>query len=44
MINIRILLIIRVVIILKHFRDLDFKCYIYIYNMCVCRERERERI
>ena len=27
-------------IILKHFGDLDFKCYIYIY---IKRERERER-
>ena len=33
MINIRVLLIIRVLIILKHFRNLDFECY---------RERERE--
>jgi hypothetical protein len=32
---------IRVLIILKHFRDLDFECYINIY-VCVC-ERERER-
>ena len=28
MINIRVLLIIRVLIILKYFGDLDFKCYI----------------
>jgi hypothetical protein len=49
-INIRVLLIIRVLIILKHFGDLDFKCYIkyiYIYIcVCVCArvcvERERE--
>jgi hypothetical protein len=35
MINIRVLLIIRVLIILKHFEDLDFECiYIYIY-VCV---------
>ena len=41
MINIRVLLIIRVLIILKHFESLDFECYIYIYIMCVylCRER-----
>ena len=42
MINIRVLLIIRVLIILKHFGDLDFECYIYIYVcvcVCVCRER-----
>jgi hypothetical protein len=39
MINIRVLLIMRVLIILKHFGDLDFECYIYV---CVCvRERER---
>jgi hypothetical protein len=45
MINIRVLLIIRVLIILKHFGDLDFECYIYIYIyiICVCVERERER-
>jgi hypothetical protein len=46
MINIRVLFIIRVLIILKHFGDLDFECYIYIC-VCVCvyvyRERERER-
>jgi hypothetical protein len=42
MINIRVLFIIRVLIILKHFGDLDFECYIYIYNMCVCVERERQ--
>ena len=35
MINIRVLLIIRVLIILKHFRDLNFESYINIY-MCVC--------
>ena len=35
MINIRVLLIIRVLIILKHFGDLDFECYIYIC-VCVC--------
>jgi hypothetical protein len=40
MINIRVLLIIRVLIILKHFEDLDFECYIYIY-VCVCVYRER---
>jgi hypothetical protein len=50
MINIRVLLIIRVLIsntrilILKHIGDLDFECYI---NICVCVcvyvERERER-
>ena len=33
MINIRVLFIIRVLIILKYFGDLDFEC-------CVCRERE----
>jgi hypothetical protein len=42
MINIRVLLIIRV-LLLKHFGDLDFECYIYIYiyiiYVCVCRER-----
>ena len=32
MINIRVLLIICVLIILKHFGDLNFECYIYIYN------------
>jgi hypothetical protein len=45
MINIRVLLIIRVLIILKHFGDLDFECYIYVcvcVCVCVCRERERE--
>ena len=42
MINIRVLLIIQVLIILKHFGDLDFECYIYVC-VCVCRERERER-
>jgi hypothetical protein len=43
MINIRVLLIIRVLIILKHFGDLDFECYIYIYiYMCVCVCVERE--
>ena len=37
MINIRVLLIKRILIILKHFGDLDFECYIYIYiYMCVC--------
>ena len=43
-INIRVLLIIRVLIILKHFGDLNFNCYIkYIYiYVRVCRERERE--
>jgi hypothetical protein len=39
MINIRVLLIIGVLIILKHFGDLDFECYIYMC-VCVCRERE----
>ena len=43
MINIRVLLIIRVLIILKYFGDLDFECYINIY-VCVCRERKREEI
>ena len=38
MINIQVLLIIRALIILKYFSDLDFEYYIY-----VCRERERER-
>ena len=33
-INIQVLLIIRVLILLKHFEDLDFECYIYIY-ICV---------
>jgi hypothetical protein len=45
MINIRLLLIIRVLIILKHFGDLHFECYIYIYiyiYMCVCVCRKRE--
>ena len=37
-INIRVLLIIGVLVILKHFGDLDFEYYIY---MCVCVERER---
>ena len=37
-IKLGILLIIQVLIILKHFRDLDFEYYIYIYI-----ERERER-
>jgi hypothetical protein len=37
MINIQVLLIIRVLIILKHFGDLDFEC-IYIC-VCVCVER-----
>ena len=41
MINIRVLLIIRVLIILKYFKDLDFEYFIY---MCVCVEREREAI
>ena len=37
MINIQVLLIIQVLIILKHFGDLDFECYIYIYiYVCVC--------
>jgi hypothetical protein len=42
MINIQVLLIIQVLIILKHFVDLNFECYIYIC-VCVrvCRERER---
>ena len=31
MINIRVLLIIRVLIILKYVGGLDFECYIYIY-------------
>ena len=31
MINIQVLLIIRVLIILKYFGDLDFECYIYVY-------------
>ena len=49
MINIQVLLIIRVLIILKHFGNLDFECYIYIYIcvcvcVCVCRERKREAI
>jgi hypothetical protein len=39
--NIRVLLIIRVLIILKYFGDLDFECYIYIYILCVCVEREK---
>ena len=39
MINIRVLLIIRVLIILKYFGDLDFECYIYMC-VCVCVERE----
>jgi hypothetical protein len=49
MINIRVLFIIRVLIILKYFGDLDFECYINIYVICVCvcvcvcRERERGR-
>jgi hypothetical protein len=38
MINIRVLLIIRVLIILKHFGNLDFECYICVC-VCVCRER-----
>ena len=43
MINIRVLLIIRVLIILKYFGDLNFECYIYNIYVCVERERERER-
>ena len=39
-INIQVLFIIRVLIILKHFEDLDFECYINIY---VCVEWDRER-
>ena len=49
-INIQVLFIIRVLIILKYFGDLDFECYIYIcvcvcvcVCVSVCRERERER-
>ena len=40
MINIRVLLIIRVLIILKYVGGLDFECYIYIYiyiyMLCIC--------
>ena len=35
--NIQVLFIIQILIIWKHFGDLDFECYIYV---CVCRERE----
>ena len=40
--TLRLTLIIRVLIILKHFVDLNFECYIYIcVCVCVCVERER---
>ena len=42
-INIRVLFIIRVLIILKYFGDLDFECYIYMcvcVCVCVCVEKE----
>ena len=42
MINIRVLLIIWVLTILKHFGDLDFECHIYVC-LYVCVEREREK-
>jgi hypothetical protein len=43
MINIRVLLIIRVLVILKYFGDLYFECYIYVCMcVCVCVERERQ--
>ena len=35
MINIRVFLIIRVLIILKYFGDLDFECYIYITQVSI---------
>ena len=41
-INIQVLFIIRLLIILKYFRDLDFECYIYVCA-CVYIYRERER-
>ena len=40
MINIQVLFIIEVLIILKHFGDLDSECNIYMC-VCVCVERER---
>ena len=44
MINIWVLFIIRVLIILKYFGDLDFECYINIYiYIYIYIERERER-
>ena len=42
MINIRVLFIIRVLIILKHFGDLDFECHMCVC-VCVCVERKKER-